>query len=181
MGSSEPTPRAAHLKAVPRPGVSKASILTSALAIALTLVAAAACGTSLSSPSPTPSPTLRGGPYEVKQTIALSDETISGEVCSTATVFVVTTTTSNAEFTVTFTPKAADHGTWAWHYSIPKYGETHDASGDYTIGTPAADGTLTVSMTGSNHVTSAEGTRTEEIPYTFDLVPSLNTACPAAP
>jgi len=137
----------------------------------------------ISSPVPTknPTPSPQGGPYVVKQIQTLADEKISGEVCSITNAFIVNVTTPKVAFNFSFVPAGAERGKWTYAYSIPSAGESHDAHGDYTISQASTDGTLLVSMTGSDHVVFKGFDGSFPVHYTFDLVPSQNTGCPATP
>ncbi len=133
----------------------------------------------LSSPAPTPnpSPVPATGPYLVKQTETLGHESISGQVCSTVAPFFVTSVTPEATFTFNFVPAAADHGTLTYAYSIPKAGESHSATGTYTISLARSDGTRTLSLRVSDHVVFKGFDGNLPVGYKFDLVPSPNISC----
>ena len=188
-----------------RPGLSKASRLASAMAISLVLVVAAGCAGSNSSPTPSgnqapvagggnagggnngggaqgpaasPTPNAHG-PYVVKQTESLGGETISGDVCSTLAAFNVDAATSRVKWTFKFVPTTTDGGTWKYDYVIAGAGESHDASGNFTLGPAGSDGTLPLSMTGSDHVVFKGFDGQMPVKYAFDLAPSTNTSCPA--
>jgi hypothetical protein len=134
---------------------------------------------SASSPVPTSNPTPGAtGPFIVKQIESLGHETIAGEVCSIADAFTVAVTAPEVTFAFKFVPEVAEHGKWTYAYSIPRAGETHDASGKYTTSPAGSDGTLLLSMTGSDHVIFKGFDGSPSVKYEFDLVPSRNTACP---
>lgn len=138
--------------------------------------------TATDTPTNTPvTPQVAQGPYVVKQTETLGNETLSGAVCKLTEPFSVNATTPKVAFTFVFAPQAADHGRLTYAYSIPSAGETHDATGTYTI-QPAgtADGTLVLSMTVSDHVTFKGFDGNIPLRYKFDLVPAANVPCPAA-
>ncbi len=131
--------------------------------------------TPTSTPNPTPS---TQGPYVVKQTRSLGGETISGEVCSLTDPFQVTVVSPKVTFLFNFIPAAADHGQWTYAYNISQAGETHDAKGNYTIRDAGGDGTLVLSMTGSDGVAFKGFAGPMPISYGFNLVPSLAVSCP---
>ena len=133
-------------------------------------------------PTPTPNPTPgTPGPFVVEQIVTLGHETLSGQVCSLTKPFAVTAAAPAVTFVFDFVPETADHGTWTYAYSIPSAGETHDASGKYTIGQADTDGKRLLSMTGSDHVTFKGFDGKLPITYRFNLVPSANTTCPGIP
>ncbi len=135
-------------------------------------------------PSPTASPTLLadvGGPYLVKQIETLGGEAISGIVCSTAQPFAVAAHTSKVAWTFLFVPLDRAHGAVSYAYSIPSAGESHTATGTYSIGAAAVATTLEVSFTVSDHVVfrGFDGNIPER--YKFDLVPQSGApGCPGA-
>lgn len=129
-------------------------------------------------PTSTPNPTPRlQGPYVVRQSKSLGGEKISGLVCSLTQVFVVTSAAPEITFIFNFVPIAADHGRWTYAYSIPRAGESHDANGNYTVRPTSSDGTLGLSMTGSDHVVFKGFDGTFPVNYGFDLVPSSDIPC----
>ncbi len=137
--------------------------------------------TATDTPTDTPAPTtVPQGPYLVKQTETLGGETLSGAVCSLTEPFIVTSTTPKVTFTFVFTPQAADHGTLTYAYSIPSAGETHDAHGTYTIQPAGADGTLTLSLSVSDHVTFKGFDGNIPLKYQFNLVPTAGVPCPSS-
>jgi hypothetical protein len=87
--------------------------------------------------------------------------------------------TSKVAWTFLFVPRNASAGAVSYAYSIPSAGETHQASGTYTIGQPAHDGTLRLSLAVSDHVVFHGFDGTIPNRYAFDLVPSGATGCPA--
>jgi hypothetical protein len=137
--------------------------------------------TATDTPTLTPEPTTPAqGPYVVKQIMTLGHETLSGGVCKLTDPFVVNVTTPQVAFTFNFAPQAADHGTLTYAYSIPSAGEAHDAKGTYTIKPAGTDGTLALTMDGSDHVTFKGFDGKFPVHYQFDLVPSADVPCPAA-
>ena len=130
-------------------------------------------------PSATPTPLADlGGPYEVKQVETLGGETISGTVCSTANPFSVAARTSKVAWTFGFVPRDATAGAVSYAYSIPSAGESHQATGTYTVSAPATDGTLLVSLKVSDHVVFNGFDGKIPVAYKFDLVPGGGSGCP---
>jgi hypothetical protein len=136
-------------------------------------------GAATQAPSATPSPGA-GGPWVVRQTRHLGDETISGQVCSVTAPFNVTSVTSTITFTMAFVPTSPNQGTYSYAYSFPSLGESHSATGSYTIGPPTANGALSLAMSGSDHVVFNGFDGNIPFNYGFDLVPSAATGCPAS-
>jgi hypothetical protein len=134
------------------------------------------------SPEPSATPTqladVTGGPYAVKQIETLGGESISGQVCSTSAPFGVAAHTSKVAWTFGFVPRSATAGAVSYAYSIPSAGESHQATGSYTISTPAADGILHVSLQVSDHVVFKGFDGKIPVRYKFDLVPTGGAACP---
>ena len=126
-------------------------------------------------PEPTPG---TSGPYIVKQTESLGGETISGQVCNVNDPFTVNNVSPKITFNMDFAPESADHGTLAYAYSFPSLGESHDATGTYTLRQADADGTLLLSMSVSDHVVFNGFDGIIPTHYQFDLVPSMSTSCP---
>ncbi len=123
---------------------------------------------------------LPGGPYVVKQTRSLGGETIGGQVCSLTAPFSVAVKAPAIGFAFGFVPAAADHGSWTYAYNIKKAGETHSASGTYTIAQAGKDGTLTLTMKGRDQVAFKGFSGPFPVNYSFNLVPSGNTPCKPA-
>lgn len=141
--------------------------------------------TSHPTPVPTIAPTLlptpmAQGPYVVKQIRSAGGETISGEVCSLTEAFNVTFNAPTVTFITRFVPQNASSGNLSYAYNIPKAGETHDATGTYTLSLANADGTLLLSMIVSDHVVFKGFDGIKTVNYEFNLVPSSNISCPAA-
>ena len=134
-----------------------------------------------SSESPTQLPETYAGPYAVKQIESLGGEVISGFVCSLTQPFGVLSATPHVTFTFVFVPQNAQKGNVSYSYSIPSAGESHDASGTYSLSPVDKSGTLQVSLSVSDHVVfkGFDGKMPER--YMFDLVPSDNTGCKPAP
>jgi hypothetical protein len=132
-------------------------------------------------PEPSATPTQLadlGGPYAVKQVETLGGETISGTVCSTASPFSVAARTSKVAWTFGFVPRNATAGSVSYAYSIPSAGESHQATGTYTVSAPATDGTLHVSLQVSDHVVFKGFDGKIPVAYKFDLAPAGGSACP---
>ena len=130
-------------------------------------------------PTPTPTPPLpSAGPYVVKQIETLGGETISGVVCSASLPFSVNSVTPRVSFVFGFAPQDAQHGQVTYKYSIPSAGESHAATGNYTIGPADKDGTLHLSLSVSDHVIFKGFDGNIPLRYKFDLVPSTTATCP---
>ena len=130
-------------------------------------------------PTPTPTPPLpSAGPYVVKQIETLGGETISGVVCSVSLPFSVNSVTPKVSFVFVFTPLDAQHGKVIYRYSIPSAGESHDATGTYTISPASPDGTLLLSFVVSDHVVFKGFDGNIPARDKFDLVPSTTVTCP---
>ena len=138
-------------------------------------------GSSEATPEPTQLADLSGGPYTVKQIETLGGEAISGTVCSTSKPFSVLSVTPHVTFTFNFVPLDAQHGNVTYAYSIPSAGESHDATGTYTLARVDKVGTLQLSLTVSDHVVFKGFDGNIPNHYKFNLVPSGGPPCPAAP
>ena len=114
----------------------------------------------------------------VKQIRSVGGEAISGVVCSTSKQFIVTFTTPKVTFNTLYNPQDATHGKLGYSYSIPSAGESHDATGDYTISPVGTDGTLLLSEKVRDHVVFKGFDGIMPLNYSFNLVPSQNTSCP---
>ncbi len=132
-------------------------------------------------PEPTQLADLTGGPYTVKQIETLGGESISGTVCSTTKPFTVLSATPHVTFNFNFVPLDAQHGNVTYAYSIASAGESHDASGTYTLAGVDKVGTLQLSLTVSDHVVFKGFDGNIPNHYKFNLVPSESPLCPAAP
>ena len=116
----------------------------------------------------------------VKQTETLGGEVISGIVCRLTQPFFVNSVTPKVAFVFVFNPQDKAHGAVTYAYSIPSAGETHDAKGAYTISPPASpgpDGTLTLSLSVSDHVVFRGFDGNIPLKYHFDLVPAESAPC----
>ena len=135
------------------------------------------------SPANTPEPTKEiipdslGAPYEVKQVETLGGEAISGAVCSLAKPFIVLSVTPHVTFTFNFVPASEAQGKITYAYNIPSAGESHDANGKYTLSKPETNGTLHLTMNGSDHVVFKGFDGNIPFNYKFDLVPSGQINC----
>jgi hypothetical protein len=138
-------------------------------------------GSSEATPEPTQLADLSGGPYTVKQIETLGGEAISGTVCSTSKPFSVLSVTPHVTFTFNFVPLDAQRGNVTYAYSIPSAGETHDATGTYTLAGVDKAGTLQLSLTVSDHVVFKGFDGNIPNRYKFNLVPSGSPPCPATP
>jgi hypothetical protein len=128
--------------------------------------------------SPTKLPDIQALPYVVQQIETLGGESISGTVCSLEKPFGVLSVTPHVTFTFGFTPLDAKHGNVAYAYSIPSAGESHDASGTYTISPLDNKGTLQLSLTVSDHVVFKGFDGNIPNRYKFNLVPTAGISCP---
>ncbi len=133
------------------------------------------------SASPTKLPDISSIAYVVKQIETLGGESISGIVCSLTQPFSVLSVTPHVTFTFIFVPQNAQQGKVAYAYSIQSAGESHDASGTYTLAQVSKDGTLQLSLTVSDHVVFKGFDGNIPNHYKFNLVPSAAVSCPAAP
>lgn len=132
-------------------------------------------------PVPTRLPDTNQYPYAVKQIETLGGESISGIVCSLTRPFTVLSATPHVTFSFVFTPQSAGAGGVSYSYSIPSAGESHDASGSYTIVPAGTDGTLELSLSVSDHVVFKGFDGNIPNRYKFDLVPAPGTTCPPPP
>ena len=159
--------------------------LAAAVAVGLMSISAAGCAPPASSvgsstpasPTPTPSPE---GPsarsYVVKQTETLGGEQISGSVCNIAKPFTVTSVTPKVTFVFGFVPREVLKGNVSYAYSIPSAGESHAATGTYTI-SEGTSGTLTLSLRVSDHVKFRGFDGNIPLRYKFDLEPTGAASC----
>lgn len=166
-----------------RVSISSLKFAAAAAAIWLMAIFATACSlpdsSASGSPTPTPSPegpTARA--YVVQQTGHLGGETISGVVPCITAPFGVTSVTPNVTFVFHFIPAKALNGAFTYAYSIPSAGETHSATGNYTI-REQKDGTLVLTMTGRDDVAFPHFTGPFPVRYSFNLVPSGPSRCSA--
>ncbi len=130
------------------------------------------------SPTSWVTPAAETAPFVVKQIQTLGHETISGVVCSITKPFTVNAVAPEVSWAFNFAPLGGDHGNWTYAYSISRAGESHDAKGKYTLTQTSPDGTLGLTMTGSDHVVFKGFDGNFPVNYKFNLVPSQNTTCP---
>jgi hypothetical protein len=76
-----------------------------------------------------------------------------------------------------FAPSGQSAGAWSYAYSFADLGETHDASGTYSIGARAADGMRTLTIAGGDHVVFKGFDGRMPMNYVFGLKPA-GLACP---
>ena len=152
-------------------------------------------GAPASLPAPTPVPTIETlpptsepettlpdtpyfGAYTVKQIQTLGGESINGLVCDIRQPFVVNAATSKAAWVFLFAPTGnGGTGNVSYTYSIPSAGESHDATGTYTVTDSDQSGTRHVELTVSDHVVFKGFDGNIPVRYKFDLVPA--PTCPA--
>jgi hypothetical protein len=128
-------------------------------------------------PTPLPTPGNPSGPYTVKQTESLGGETIAGIVCDVTKPFIVNVSSPKVPFTFYFVPESSNKGGVTYAYNIPSAGESHDATGSYTISLPGVDGTLVLNMTVSDHVVFKGFDGKIPVSYIFNLVPENIPNC----
>jgi hypothetical protein len=117
----------------------------------------------------------------VKQIETLGGEMISGVVCNLAQPFSVLSVTPKVTFSFYFLPQNTQQGKVSYTYSIQSAGESHDASGTYSLSQVSADGTLQLSLSVSDHVVFKGFDGNIPNRYKFNLVPSGSAPCPAVP
>jgi hypothetical protein len=127
------------------------------------------------------------GPYQVKQLETLGREKIKGGVCSLADEFDVTFETPPATFKMHLKPDLVAtrrltsvplHGTLAYQYSIPRAGETHDATGVYDLTPDPGAHRIHVAIEARDHVRFKGFDGVPVTRYKFDLQPDPAAACP---
>jgi hypothetical protein len=131
--------------------------------------------------TPTQLPDVNSVLYVVKQIETLGGESISGIVCSVTKPFTVLSTTPHVAFNFVFVPQNAQKGNVSYSYTIESAGESHDASGTYTLATVSKDGTLELSLAVSDHVVFHGFDGNIPNRYKFDLVPTADATCPPTP
>jgi hypothetical protein len=117
------------------------------------------------------------GPYHVVKVMDLGGETLDGTVCAINQPFVVSMATPKITFDIQFVPTDKTQGTWTYAYNFADLGETHDASGSYTISVPAGDGTRSLTIDGSDHVVFNGFDGSFPMHYVIGLSPSAEAAC----
>jgi hypothetical protein len=151
--------------------------------------------TPASPPAPTPVPTIETvppssapdtslpdtpyfGAYTVKQIQSLGGESINGLVCDIRQPFGVNAATSKVAWVFLFTPTGnGATGNVSYTYNIPSAGESHQATGTYTVTDSDQSGTRHADLTVSDHVVFKGFDGNIPVHYKFDLVPG--PACPA--
>ena len=128
-------------------------------------------------PTSTLQPDVQPLPYVVKQIETLGKETISGFVCSLSQPFTVQAVAPEASWAFVFVPLSAQKGNVSYAYSIPSAGESHQATGTYTIARLDSAGTLQLSLQVSDHVVFKGFDGNIPVRYKFNLVPSSETPC----
>ena len=130
-------------------------------------------------PTTVPSPTYYGS-YSVKQIVSLGGETISGSVCDVRQPFQVGAVAPRAAWSFMFVPDGAQDGhtgALSYAYEIPSAGESHVATGTYTLSDSDPDGIRHVALKVSDHVVFKGFDGNIPVSYNFDLVPTQ--ACAA--
>ena len=111
------------------------------------------------------------GPYHIVKVMNLGGETVDGVVCGIDQPFVVHMQTRPATFDIKFEPADKAHGMWTYAYDIPRAGESHNASGEYTVSPPAADGSRSLTIDGKDFVTFKGFAGPMPMHYVFGLSP----------
>ncbi|HUO67080.1 MAG TPA: hypothetical protein VMV37_06065 [Gammaproteobacteria bacterium] len=111
------------------------------------------------------------GPYRIVKVMNLGGEMVDGVVCGIDQAFVVRMQTRPATFDIKFEPADKAHGMWTYAYDIPRAGESHKASGDYTMSPPAADGSRSLTIDGKDFVTFKGFAGPMPMHYVFGLAP----------
>ena len=111
------------------------------------------------------------GPYHVVKIKNLGGEMVDGVVCAIDRPFVVHMQTRPATFDIKFEPAENARGMWTYAYDIPRAGESHKASGEYTMSPPAADGSRSLSIDGKDFVTFKGFAGPMPMQYVFGLSP----------
>ena len=101
----------------------------------------------------------------------LGGEMVDGVVCGIDRPFVVHMQTRPATFDIKFEPADEARGMWTYAYDIPRAGESHKASGEYTMSPPAADGSRSLSIDGKDFVTFKGFAGPMPMQYVFGLSP----------
>jgi hypothetical protein len=116
--------------------------------------------------------------YHVKQIETLGGESISGIVCSLTKPFSVLSVTPHVTFSFNFVPLNEQRGNVTYVYSIPSAGESHDASGTYSLTSVDNQGTLQLTLSVSDHVVFKGFDGNIPNRYKFNLVPTAGAPCP---
>jgi len=112
------------------------------------------------------------GPYHIVKVRDLGGEMVDGVVCAVDRPFVVHMQTRPATFDIKFEPADRARGMWTYAYDIPRAGESHKASGEYTMSPPAADGSRSLSIDGKDFVTFRGFAGPMPMQYVFGLSPA---------
>lgn len=115
--------------------------------------------------------------YQAEKVMNLGGETISGDVCSVNQAFVITLDAGVFSFPITFTPESGSQGAYAYSYALGGVGETHNASGTYTISDAAADGSRRLVMDGSDCVKFNGFDQCINMHYEIGLTPAAPGTC----
>lgn len=111
------------------------------------------------------------GPYHIVKVMNLGGEMVDGVVCGIGQPFVVRMQTRPATFDIKLEPADNAHGTWTYAYDIPRAGESHKASGEYTMSPQAADGSRSLTIDGKDYVTFRGFAGPMPMHYVFGLIP----------
>ena len=117
------------------------------------------------------------GPYHVVKVMNLGGETLDGTVCAINQLFVVSMVTPGVAFDIQFAPIDKTQGTWTYAYNFPDLGESHEASGSYTISVPAGDSTRSLTIDGSDHVVFNGFDGSFPMHYVMQLSPAVDVPC----
>jgi hypothetical protein len=110
------------------------------------------------------------GPYHIVKVMNLGGEMVDGVVCGIDRPFVVHMQTRPATFDLKFEPADDARGMWTYAYDIPRAGESHKASGEYTMSAPAADGSRSLTIDGKDFVTFKGFAGPMPMHYVFGLM-----------
>jgi hypothetical protein len=111
------------------------------------------------------------GPYHIVKVMNLGGEMVDGVVCAIDKAFAARMQTRPATFDLKFEPADTAHGMWTYAYDIPRAGENHKASGEYTMSPPAADGSRSLTIDGKDFVTFKGFAGPMPMHYVFGLAP----------
>lgn len=132
-------------------------------------------------PTITPTPEDSAGPNSVRQTMTAGKETLGtppGGICVNRP-WQVPVDTPQVSFQFLFGPYSNHPGsggnTFGYAYNISSAGESHDASGTYTLSSNK-DGSTKVTMRGRDHVVFKGFDGPIPVRYSFDLVPIVGNA-----
>jgi hypothetical protein len=111
------------------------------------------------------------GPYRIVKVMNRGGEMVDGVVCAIDRPFVVHMQTRPATFDIKFEPADKARGMWTYAYDIPRAGESHKASGEFTMSAPAADGSRSLTIDGKDFVTFKGFAGPMPMQYVFGLAP----------